>query len=194
MPRSLSFPLSSASVVSGCCTTTPRMKAASASMRRDLRSPPWFLGTRARPERTCATQRIALDALTPNRAAAWRHDLPLATASTTRSQIQGQRSSHACWPPSPACSLNHSQADSGIPLDSIRSEFALGEARASRPVLRAGPPAQCGSSLLPKIAGVSLAGCLSLSFPPVPSPARISVLSSLLEGYDEPEILPSSSR
>jgi hypothetical protein len=32
---------------------------------------------------------------------------------------------HACWPPPPACSLNHSQADSGIPLDSTRSEFAL---------------------------------------------------------------------
>jgi hypothetical protein len=29
---------------------------------------------------------------------------------------------------------------------------------------------------------------------PVLSPARISVSSSLLEGYDEPEILPSSSR
>src|ERR1700730_10080098 len=59
---------------------------------------------------------------------------------------------------------------------------------------RAGLPAQCGSSLLPRIAGVSPAGCLSRPFPPVPSPARSSVSSSLLKGYDEPEILPSSTR
>jgi hypothetical protein len=32
---------------------------------------------------------------------------------------------HACWPPSPACSLNQTFADSGIPLDSDRSESAL---------------------------------------------------------------------
>jgi hypothetical protein len=33
---------------------------------------------------------------------------------------------HACWPPLPACSLNQTFADSGIPLDSDRSESALG--------------------------------------------------------------------
>src|SRR4029453_17154447 len=60
----------------------------------------------------------------PRRCLAARH--PLGTRiNTPLSKIQGQRWSHACWPPSPACSLNHSQANSGIPLDSIRSEFAL---------------------------------------------------------------------
>jgi hypothetical protein len=41
--------------------------------------------------------------------------------------------------------------------------------------------ARCGSSLRPRIAGGSPAGCLLRPFPLAPSPARISVSSSLLE-------------
>src|ERR1700720_3915151 len=46
---------------------------------------------------------------------------------------------------------------------------------------RAGPPARYGSFLRPRISAASCGGCPSRSFPPVPSPARISVSSSLLE-------------
>src|SRR3984893_8403276 len=46
---------------------------------------------------------------------------------------------------------------------------------------RAGPPARYGSFLRPRISAASCGGCPSRSFAPVPSPARISVSSSLLE-------------
>jgi hypothetical protein len=68
LPRSFSLARSSASVRSGRSAIAPRMKAASASICCDL--PPCFIGATARPKRTCAAQRMALDARTPNRTAA----------------------------------------------------------------------------------------------------------------------------
>ena len=54
--------------------------------------------------------------------------------------------------------------------------------------------AQCGSSLRPRGASGLPAGCCGQASRTTPGWSWISVSSSLLEGYDEPEILRSSSR
>src|SRR6516165_3752113 len=43
----------------------------------------------------------------------------------TLTQVERIGSSHACWPPPPACSLNQNAPDSGIPPDSIKVGSAL---------------------------------------------------------------------
>jgi hypothetical protein len=42
-------------------------------------------------------------------------------------KIGGKGFGHACWPPSPACSLNQTRRALGIPNDSINPESALGD-------------------------------------------------------------------
>src|SRR5262249_35236476 len=54
-------------------------------------------------------------------------------------------------------------------------------------------PAQCGSSLRPNTASASPGGCRGQASRTYQRRKRISVSSSLLCGYDEPEILRSSS-
>jgi hypothetical protein len=68
--RALSFSCSSTSVMSGVSAAAPSRNAASASMRPDLRSPPCFHGATSPCLITRLRQRMALDALTPNRIAA----------------------------------------------------------------------------------------------------------------------------
>src|SRR5262249_55700427 len=58
---------------------------------------------------------------------------------------------------------------------------------------RAVLPAQCGSSLRPNTASASPGGCRGQASRAYQRRKRISVSSSLLGGYDEPEILRSSS-
>jgi len=69
--------------MSGVSTASPRITCECASIRFERRLPPCGRGSIVPFVRTCC-QRIALDALTPNRSAAWRHDMPWAVASTTR--------------------------------------------------------------------------------------------------------------
>jgi hypothetical protein len=85
-PAFASSPRIAFSVMSDFRSTTRRMSAACASMRAERRSPPSGPGATEPASRTSAAQRIALDALTPKRAAAARHDAPAATAATTRSR------------------------------------------------------------------------------------------------------------
>src|SRR5262249_48387370 len=59
---------------------------------------------------------------------------------------------------------------------------------------RAGHRAQFGSSLRPRGASELPAGCCEQASRMTPAWSWISLSSSLLEGYDEPEILRSSSR
>ena len=55
-------------------------------MRVERRSPPSGPGATEPASRAIAAQRIALEALTPKRAAAARRDAPAATAATTLSR------------------------------------------------------------------------------------------------------------
>jgi hypothetical protein len=73
-------------VMSDVRSTRPRISGACASIRSERRSPPNALGATEPVPRSRAHQRIALAALTPNRAAAARHDAPAAIAATTRSR------------------------------------------------------------------------------------------------------------
>jgi hypothetical protein len=50
---------------------------------------------------------------------------PINSLNDTLPKIVRKGFGHACWPPAPACSLNQTNADSGIPFDSIGSENAL---------------------------------------------------------------------
>jgi hypothetical protein len=77
---------SSARVMSRCRSRRQRIRSACPSIRPDLRSPPSGPDLTSPCLRTSARQRIALDALTPNRNAAWRHDIPPSIAATTRSR------------------------------------------------------------------------------------------------------------
>ncbi|CAM3272199.1 hypothetical protein SPAN111604_14200 [Sphingomonas antarctica] len=74
----------SASVMSDFFSKAPRITAACASIRAERRSPPCCLGVASPTSFESACQRIPLDALTPNRAAAWRHDAPASIAAITR--------------------------------------------------------------------------------------------------------------
>jgi transposase InsO family protein len=75
----------SASVMSDFCARRPRISAAWASMCEERRSPPSGPGATDPASRDRARQRIALETLTPKRAAAARQDAPAAIAATTRS-------------------------------------------------------------------------------------------------------------
>jgi hypothetical protein len=74
IPPSASSARKSASVMSDFLSRAPRITMAWASIRAERRSPPCCLGLASPTSFESACQRIALDALTPNRAAAWRHD------------------------------------------------------------------------------------------------------------------------
>jgi hypothetical protein len=70
--------------------------------------------------RSSVRQRLALAALTPNRKAACRPDIPPAIAASTRSR----KSSDSAFdipagPPAPAGSLNQIHTDLGIPYDGM---------------------------------------------------------------------------
>jgi hypothetical protein len=77
--------------------------------------------------------------------------------------------------------------------EAARFDVIAGKARrlGSR---RAGRQVQCGSSLRPNTASASPDGCRGQASRTSPRWNRISVSSSLPRGYDEPEILCSSSR
>ena len=77
---------SSASVMSGCSSTSDRTSPAAASMRPERRSPPNAFAPKCPSRRRRSCQRIALEALTPNRSAARRHDIPPSTDARTRSR------------------------------------------------------------------------------------------------------------
>ena len=96
-------------------------------MRADQRSPPRFSAAGLPVAFSRAHQRTALAAETPKRSAARRRDIPFETAATTRSRKIQRKGllRHACQPPSPACSLNQTSPNSGIPIDSFRQETAL---------------------------------------------------------------------
>ncbi len=111
-------------VVSDRRSTRPRTSGACASMRAERRSPPSGPGATGPASRASAAQRIALDALTLNRVAAWQHDSPSAIAARTRDPRSGQRLRHAGRPPSPAQTLNQIAPVSGSLPDSIRANAA----------------------------------------------------------------------
>src|SRR5215216_8169697 len=71
-------------VMSATSVRAAWIRSAWASVRRESRSPPCGLGRASPPARRIACQRMALDALTPNRAAACRHDRPSSMAARTR--------------------------------------------------------------------------------------------------------------
>ena len=102
-PCSASSACSSARVMSGVAAIRPRIRSACASILPERRSPPCGFGFGVPCCATSCCQRIALDALTPNRAAACLRDRPPATAATTlsrRSTDNARR--HPCQPPPPA--------------------------------------------------------------------------------------------
>src|SRR5579863_8466368 len=125
-PLAESATLISANVMSGAASTKLRIAAAWASIRADRRSPPCGFGRASPCSRTRLRQRIALDALTPKCAAAWRHDMPPAIAARTRLRRSiDSACAMPCRPPAPAGTVNQIVADSGITADSVRSEDAL---------------------------------------------------------------------
>src|SRR3954453_2352731 len=71
-------------VRSGTAASAAWIRSAWASVRPESRSPPCGFGRGSPPARRIPCQRMALDALTPNRAAAWRHDRPSSMAARTR--------------------------------------------------------------------------------------------------------------
>ena len=86
-----------------CACRRTRDQGRSASVRCESRSPPCRFGQASPPARRSAWQRIALDALTPNRAAAWRHDSPASTVARTRERRSkdsdlGMRLGFPCQP------------------------------------------------------------------------------------------------
>jgi hypothetical protein len=105
-----------ASVMSDFLSKAPRIAAACASILPERRSPPCRLGIASPATLDSACQRIALEALTPNRAAACRHDEPSSTAAITRLRrsTDNALAMHA-RPPSPACSLNQISTAKEIP-------------------------------------------------------------------------------
>ena len=76
----------SLNVMSGVRSSRPRISGACPSIRPERRSPPRGPGATEPTCRCRAHQRIALDAPTPNRSAAARHEAPAAIAATTRSR------------------------------------------------------------------------------------------------------------
>ncbi|CIW59712.1 Uncharacterised protein [Streptococcus pneumoniae] len=85
-PRSARAACSSARVMSNLASSSARIRSACCSMRPERRSPPRGPGRASPCVRVSCRQRIALAALTPNRAAAARHDSPPSIAATTRSR------------------------------------------------------------------------------------------------------------
>src|SRR3954465_4311261 len=69
-PCSAKRAFNSGRVMSGTSSSAAWIRSAWASVRRESRSPPCGLGRASPPARRWACQRIALDALTPNRVAA----------------------------------------------------------------------------------------------------------------------------
>src|SRR5215217_2848442 len=83
-PFSAKRAFNSGRVMSGTSASAAWIRSAWASVRCEKRSPPCGLGRASPPARRIACQRMALDALTPNRAAACRHDRPASMAARTR--------------------------------------------------------------------------------------------------------------
>jgi hypothetical protein len=112
--------------MSGCCSIAPRIAGACASIRADRRSPPCRRGARSPARRASACHRIALEALTPNRVAACRHDAPSSIARTTRLRRSTDSAlvMHAGLLAT-ARILNQIAAPLGIPCESFSSKHAL---------------------------------------------------------------------
>jgi hypothetical protein len=89
--RSRSSAASSSRVMSARAATAARMAPPYASIRRERRSPPCRLAAAWPCARHAATQRTALDAETPNRAAAACRDIPPSTAAITRERKSCER-------------------------------------------------------------------------------------------------------
>src|SRR4051794_4350896 len=83
-PFSAKRAFNSGRVRSGTAASAAWIRSACPSFRRESRSPPCGLGRASPPARRIPCQQMALDALTPNRAAAWRHDRPASMAARTR--------------------------------------------------------------------------------------------------------------
>src|SRR5215203_2993835 len=83
-PFSAKRAFNSGRVMSGTSAKAAWIRSAWASVRCESRSPPCGLGRASPPARRIPRQRMALEALTPNRAAAWRHDRPSSMAARTR--------------------------------------------------------------------------------------------------------------
>src|SRR5271170_864506 len=112
--------------MSGVSATSARIGSASASMRSDRLSPPWGLGSTEPVRRHSSYHLIAADAATPKRSAAARRLMPASTAPTTRkrrSRSSGLVMAAGLLPP--AATLNQNSTTLGIPLDSVRAEYAL---------------------------------------------------------------------
>lgn len=129
--------------------------------------PPCALGRPSPPAWRCACQRIALDALTLNRVAAWQHDSPSAIAARTHDLRSRQRLRHAGRPPSPARTLNQTRSVSGSRPESVRAETALADAdrgpirgRSSHRCCRCGVAGRTGNPASPEPTYLPLAGCL----------------------------------
>src|SRR5271170_3627735 len=117
--------------MSGVSATSARIGSASASMRSDRLSPPWGLGSTEPVRRHSSYHLIAADAATPKRSAAARRLMPASTAPTTRkrrSRSSGLVMAAGLLPP--AATLNQNSTTLGIPLDSVRAEYALDDGRA----------------------------------------------------------------
>ena len=71
-------------VMSGLASAAPRITDANPSIRAERLSPPTRSGRMSPVARTRDVHRIALEMLTPKRAAAWRRDSPASTTANTR--------------------------------------------------------------------------------------------------------------
>src|SRR5271167_5097058 len=123
--------------MSGVSATSARIGSASASMRSDRLSPPWGLGSTEPVRRHSSYHLIAADAATPKRSAAARRLMPASTAPTTRkrrSRSSGLVMAAGLLPP--AATLNQNSTTLGIPLDSVRAEYALDRRGLGRQIAR----------------------------------------------------------
>ncbi len=83
------------------------------------------LNRAGRPDPLLPTDRTRRADAEPLGCLAARHTLG-SSIDDPAAKISGKGFGHACWPPSPACSLNQTRRTLGIPNDSISPESALG--------------------------------------------------------------------
>src|SRR3954463_2627761 len=92
-PFSAKRAFNSGRVMSGTSAKAAWIRSAWPWVRPESRSPPCGLGRASPPARRIPCQRMALEALTPNPAAAWGHDRPASMAARTRER----RSKDSAW-------------------------------------------------------------------------------------------------
>jgi hypothetical protein len=123
IPRLLNLSGNSANVTSGRCVTAPKISSECTSVRCDLRSPPLWLGS---------DLALLLHFFAPAARTRSAHPKPLSGSSTRQTPVNGsnyttakinrQGFGHACWPLSPACSLNPEVSDRRILIDRAASD------------------------------------------------------------------------